>query len=297
MTMKKKGLGKGLDALFAVEQQAAGATEAPKEIALVEIDPNPNQPRKSFDPEKLAELSESIKTHGLLQPLVVTPRDNRYLLVAGERRWRAARMAGLTQIPALVLPLDDRAIAEISLVENLQRDDLNPLEEAEGIAQLMEQFGLTQEDTAQRLGRSRPAIANALRLLQLAKPVQEMVRRGELSAGHARALAALHDETLQQQMAQMVVEEDLSVRQLEMLLRKQKMQAQADSSTDKDKPKLAEPEFTELEDRLMRALGTRVVVKGTMDKGRIILEYFQRDDLERIYEIATQLTADSDQKP
>ena len=294
MTMKKKGLGKGLDALFAVEQQAAGAAAAPTEIALVDIDPNPNQPRKSFDPEKLAELSESIKTHGLLQPLVVTPRDNhRYLLVAGERRWRAARMAGLVKIPALVLTLDEREIAEISLVENLQRDDLNPLEEAEGIAQLMEQFSFTQEDAAQRLGRSRPSVANALRLLQLSKPVQEMVRTGGLSAGHARALAAVHDETLQIQIAQMTMEEDLSVRQLEELLRKQKkLAASADA---KEKVKQPAPEFTELEDRLMRALGTRVVVKGTIDKGRIILEYFQRDDLERIYEIATQLTADSDQ--
>ena len=178
MMVKKKGLGKGLDALFAVEQQAAGAAEAPTEIALVDIDPNPNQPRKSFDPEKLAELSESIKNHGLLQPLVVTPRNNRYLLVAGERRWRAARMAGLTKIPAVVMNLDEREIAEISLVENLQRDDLNPLEEAEGIAQLMEQFAFTQEDTAQRLGRSRPSVANALRLLQLTKPVQELSGRG-----------------------------------------------------------------------------------------------------------------------
>ena len=293
MMVKKKGLGKGLDALFAVEQQAAGAAEAPTEIALVDIDPNPNQPRKSFDPEKLAELSESIKNHGLLQPLVVTPRNNRYLLVAGERRWRAARMAGLTKIPAVVMNLDEREIAEISLVENLQRDDLNPLEEAEGIAQLMEQFAFTQEDTAQRLGRSRPSVANALRLLQLTKPVQELVRQGALSAGHARALAAVHDETLQLQIAQIVMEEGLSVRQLEELLRKQKRMKESPDA--KKKEKQPAPEFTELEDRLMRALGTRVVVKGTMDKGRIILEYFQRDDLERIYEIATQLTADSDQ--
>lgn len=292
MMAKKKGLGKGLDALFAVEQQAAGSAEAPAEIALVDIDPNPNQPRKSFDPEKLAELSESIQNHGLLQPLVVTPRNNRYLLVAGERRWRAARMAGLTKVPAVILTLDEREVAEISLVENLQRDDLNPLEEAEGIAQLMEQFSLTQEDTAQRLGRSRPSIANALRLLQLTPPVQEMVRQGALSAGHARALAAVHDETLQLQIAQVVIEEELSVRQLEELLRKQKKMTSA--SEGKEKEKQPAPEFTELEDRLMRALGTRVVVKGSMDKGRIILEYFQRDDLERIYEIATQLTADSD---
>ena len=288
---KKTGLGKGLESLFSLEQKAAGVN-TPTEISLVDIDPNPNQPRKSFDPEKLEELAESIRNHGLLQPLVVTPQGSRYLLVAGERRWRAARMAGLSLIPAVVMNLDEKAIAEISLVENLQRDDLNPLEEAEGIAQLMDQFALTQEDAAQRLGRSRPSVANALRLLQLSAPGQTMVREGQLSAGHARALAAVHDESLQIQLAQMAIEEGLSVRQLEDTLRKLKKQAEAEKKVVVKEP---QPEFTELEDRLMRALGTRVVVKGNMDKGRIILEYFQRDDLERIYEIATQLTAESEQ--
>jgi len=287
---KKTGLGKGLESLFSLEQKAAGVN-TPTEISIVDIDPNPNQPRKYFDQEKLEELAESIRNHGLLQPLVVTPQGSRYLLVAGERRWRAARMAGLSMIPAIVMNLDEKAIAEISLVENLQRDDLNPLEEAEGIAQLMDQFALTQEDAAQRLGRSRPAIANALRLLQLSAPVQAMVRDGKLSAGHARALAAVHDETLQVQLAQMAFEEGLSVRQLEETLRKLKKQAEAEKKPVVKEP---QPEFTELEDRLMRALGTRVVVKGSMDKGRIILEYFQRDDLERIFEIATQLTMNSE---
>ena len=287
---KKTGLGKGLESLFSLEQKAAGVN-TPTEISIVDIDPNPNQPRKNFDSEKLDELAESIRNHGLLQPLVVTPQGSRYLLVAGERRWRAARLAGLSLVPAVVMNLDAKSIAEIALVENLQRDDLNPLEEAEGIAQLMEQFAITQEDAAQRLGRSRPAIANALRLLQLTAPVKAMVRYGKLSAGHARALAAIHDETLQVQLAQMTIEEELSVRQLEDTLRKLKKQ----SETEKKTPiKEAQPEFTELEDRLMRALGTRVIVKGNMDKGRIILEYFQRDDLERIFEIATHLAADAE---
>lgn len=287
---KKTGLGKGLESLFILEQKAAGVN-TPTEISIVDIDPNPNQPRKNFNSEKLDELAESIRNHGLLQPLVVTPQGSRYLLVAGERRWRAARLAGLSLVPAVVMNLDAKAIAEIALVENLQRDDLNPLEEAEGIAQLMEQFSITQEDAAQRLGRSRPAIANALRLLQLTAPVKAMVRDGKLTAGHARALAAVHDETLQVQLAQMTLEEELSVRQLEDTLRKLKKQSEAEK---KVPVKESQPEFTELEDRLMRALGTRVIVKGNMDKGRIILEYFQRDDLERIFEIATHLAADTE---
>ena len=285
MTPKKKGLGKGLDALFAVEQQAAGTDSAPTELPILEIDPNPNQPRKHFDPEKLAELSESILNHGLLQPIVVTPRGARYLLVAGERRWRAARQAGLTQVPAIVLPMDDKQVAEISLVENLQRDDLNALEEAEGIAQLMEQFSLTQEDAAQRLGRSRPALANSLRLLQLSPAVQALVREGSLSAGHARALVGLPEEE-QLAIARTVIDQGLSVRQLEEMMRKRKK-----APAPKEPPK-AIPDFSDLEDKLMHALGTRAVIKGTMDRGRIILEYYQRDDLERIYEIATQLTMD-----
>ena len=291
MIPKKKGLGKGLDALFAVEKQSADTYEdlTPNQLPLVNIDPNPNQPRKQFDEEKLRELSESIITHGLLQPLVVTPRNGRYMLVAGERRWRAARMAGLAQVPALVMNLDEKEVAEISLVENLQRDDLNALEEAQGISLLMEQFAMTQEEAAQRLGRSRPAVANALRLLQLVPDVQEMVRNRQLSAGHGRALAGVQDEAHQLELAHIVVEEGLSVRQLEELLRKKKS---ARPQVVDNQP--VQAEFTELEDKLMRALGTRVVVKGNLDKGRIILEYFQRDDLERIYEIATQLTSGSE---
>jgi ParB family chromosome partitioning protein len=289
MTPKKKGLGKGLDALFAVEKQSADTQEevTPNQLPLVNIDPNPNQPRKQFDEEKLKELSDSIATHGMLQPLLVTPRNGRYMLVAGERRWRAARMAGLAQVPALIMSLTEKEVAELSLIENLQRDDLNALEEAQGIAQLMEQFSMTQEEAAQRLGRSRPAVANALRLLQLAPEVQEMLRQGQLSAGHGRALAGIQQMEQQVALAQEVISQGLSVRQLEELLRKKKSRRVV------EKPAVA-PEFTELEDKLMRAFGTRVVVKGNLDKGRIILEYFQRDDLERIYEIATQWTADSE---
>jgi ParB family chromosome partitioning protein len=202
-------------------------------------------------------------------------------------------MAGLNTVPAIILPLDDRQIAEISLIENLQRDDLNALEEAEGISRLMEQFELTQEDAAQRLGRSRPSVTNALRLLQLCPEVQAMVRNGTLSAGHARALAAIKEQALQRELAQMVVDQGISVRELEEYMRKLKNPPPEKKAS----PQPSNPEFSELEDKLMQALGTRVIVKGNLDKGRIILEYFQRDDLERIYEIAVQLTANSAPSP
>ena len=218
MMVKKKGLGKGLDALFAVEQQAAGAAEAPTEIALVDIDPNPNQPRKSFDPEKLAELSESIKNHGLLQPLVVTPRNNRYLLVAGERRWRAARMAGLTKIPAVVMNLDEREIAEISLVENLQRRDLDFFEEANGFKRLIDQYGLTQEEAARKVGKTQSAVANKLRLLRLSPQNMEMIRSANLTERHARCLLRLEQEEDRINATKFIIEHDLNVSRAEQYI-------------------------------------------------------------------------------
>jgi len=285
--VKKKGLGRGLDALFAAQNENAEASGDAREISLFEIDPNPRQARKQFDPEALTELTDSIRAHGLLQPLVVTPRGNRYLLVAGERRWRASRNAGLTAVPVRVLQLDDRQVAELSLIENLQRQDLNPLEEAEGLSQLMEQFGMTQEEAARRVGRSRPAVANALRLLQLDAAVQALVRSGELSAGHARCLAGVHDAVQQLSLARLSIDQGLSVRQLEELLAKKKEEKHRLPRLPEEKA----PEFLDLEEKLTGGFGMKAVVQGTLEKGKITLEYFQREDLEQLYELAVNLAA------
>lgn len=295
---KKGGLGKGLEALFgdnlaapvspdAPAPQAAEdtASSAPQLIPIVDIDPNRYQPRQEFDPEALQELSQSIATHGVLQPVLVTPREGRYMLVAGERRWRAARLAGLTELPALILDMDDKAAAEAALVENLQRSDLNALEEAEGIAHLMSSFSLTQQQAAERLGRSRPAIANSLRLLQLPQELQQGVRDGRLSSGHARCLAGVKDAQRQRTLAQWTVERGLSVRQLEELARKPIDPPAPRKATPSGPPS---PEFAELEDLLRQMMGTKVEVKGSLEKGKIVLEYYSREDLERLYEMAAQ---------
>ena len=195
--MAKKALGKGLGALMDIREEIDQEQQkTPSEIDIQLIDINPNQPRKNFDAEKLRELAESIRQHGIIQPLVLKPEKARYLIVAGERRYRAARMAGLKQVPAVIKEVTDQELLQLSIIENIQREDLNPLEEAEGIAELMAQFSLNQEEAAEILGRSRSAVANSLRLLNLPQSVKEAVVEGKLSAGHARALLAIRDKTL-----------------------------------------------------------------------------------------------------
>lgn len=287
MAVKKHGLGRGLDALLAPVDLEEVSTPAQQQVPLNLIDPNPNQPRKAFDTYKLQELADSIREHGILQPLLVVPRDDRYLLVAGERRWRAARLAGLTEAPVLLRDYTPQQIAEIALVENLQRDDLNVLDEALGIRSLLETFHLTQEQVSQRLGMSRPAVTNALRLLQLPETVQDSLRRGLLSAGHARALAGLNgDIPAMMQLALRAEEGKLTVRQTEELVRRAK---QRTASPKKARDLGAYEDFAELEERLMQAFGTRVHVQGSLQKGKIVVEYFNRDDLERIYDLAASL--------
>lgn len=271
----KRGLGRGLDALLAVP----GETKAPAEIDILLIDPNPEQPRKQFDDGKLEELSASIREHGVLQPLLLTAAGDRYQIVAGERRWRAARMAGFKQVPALVRDFTPQQVAEVSLVENLQRDNLNPLEEAQGIRALLDTFALTQEQVAERLSMSRPAVTNALRLLNLPHPVLDLMRQGVLSAGHGRTLAAVEDPAAACSLALRAVDEELSVRALETLVkldRKQPKQQNRKSGRT--------PELREFEETLMRVLGTKVRISGSQDRGTIQLEYYSRNDLERLYE-------------
>ena len=289
MSVKQKhGLGRGLDALLAVP----GETAAPAEVDLLSIDPNPDQPRKQFDEDKLEELAASIREHGVLQPLLVIRNGERYTLVAGERRWRAARMAGLKQVPALVRDFSAQQVAEVSLVENLQRDDLNPLEEARGIRSLIDTFTLTQEQVAERLSMSRPAVTNALRLLALPQPVLDLMRQGVLSAGHGRALAGVEDASIACSLALRAVDQDLSVRALETLV---KLDKKVKEPPQHKKPK-ASLELKEFEERLMRRLGTKVKITGSPERGSIVLEYYSRSDLERLYERTMETLGSKDER-
>ncbi len=277
---KKRGLGTGLDALFA-SPEADAAEEAAREIQtlpLSRIEPRGGQPRKDFDAETLAELAESIREYGLIQPITVRALDHGYYqIIAGERRWRAARLAGLTEVPVRILEADDRLTAELALVENLQREDLNPLEEARGYQELMSGYGLTQEETAQRVQRSRSAVANSLRLLNLTPPVLEMVEKGALSAGHARSLLPLGDERRQLAAARKVAEEGLSVRQTEALVARLQKEGRAKKPPAGDGVDYAR----EAERRLSDALGRGVKLIGGK-KGRISLEFYSADDREAL---------------
>lgn len=265
MAAKKGGLGKGLDAIFSEnDMEDRNAAVA---ININEIEPNRAQPRKSFDDASLADLAESIAQHGVLQPLLVRPLiGGGYQIVAGERRWRAARMAGVQEVPAVVRDLSESEVMQLALIENLQREDLNPLEEAGGYQALMEEYGFTQEDVARTVGRSRPAVANALRLLALPEDLRALVQEGKLSAGHARALLAFPDEEGMRRAARLAVEQGLSVRQLE------KMAQAARGETAEGKPKKEKrrlPYYDEVELALHEHLGRRVSVKGSQKKGTL----------------------------
>ena len=277
----KKGLGTGLDVLFGDISKEEEKAELVQNLPISKIEPREGQPRTVFDEEALSELAESIREYGLLMPVTVRKLDSGYYqLIAGERRWRASRMAGLAEIPARVIEADDRLATELALVENLQREDLNPVEEAQGYRTLMEDYGLTQEEAAQRVGKSRPAVANALRLLSLAPEVLQFVEQGLLSAGHARALVPVRPEELQIDAARQVMKNGLSVRRTEELA-KRLMKP----------PRLAQDEggirvdyAAEVTRRLERALGRRVLLSETGKKGRIVLEYYGADDRERLIE-------------
>lgn len=278
MAQKKGGLGKGLDLLFAENalEDAGKAVTLP----IDEVTPNKDQPRKQFDEAALSDLSASIAQHGVLQPLLVRPMaGGGYQIVAGERRYRASRMAGLTEIPVVVRELDDRETAQLALIENLQREDLNPMEEALGYQTLMNAYGLTQEETAKIVNKSRPAVANALRLLNLPEKVTELVAAGALSAGHARAILSFDTAQEQEEMAQTVVVKDISVREIERL-------AKAAKKGDKpQKPITAfsrDSFFEEVELALSEQLGRKVKVAGNEKSGTLILEFYGKDDLQAL---------------
>lgn len=286
---KKSGLGKGLNALFTepageivpgIDKIGGKTDKSITVIALADIEPNKNQPRKDFDADKLAALSESIKEHGVVSPIIVVPTQNgTYKIVAGERRWRASKLAGLHEIPCVIRDFEEQEVMEIALVENLQRDDLNPIEEAEGYRQLMNAFSLTQEEISKRVGKSRSAIANALRLNNLCDAVKEMVQKDKLTQGHARALLTL-DEKTQIELAEKIIENDLNVRQAESLA--QNATSGKKKVTKKSANPLTQKFYKEIEGDLSSRFGTKVKISEGSKKGKIEIEYYSKDDLERI---------------
>ena len=286
----QRGLGRGLGALLGddvvVEQKApeAAAVEAKPtgdEVRLLPIrliDPNKDQPRRSFNEEALQELASSIRAVGVIQPIIVAPVGERYRIIAGERRYRASRMAELDEIPAIIRDWDTLRQMEAALIENLQRDDLNPIEEAMGVRRLMDEAGLTQEKIAERIGKSRPAVANLLRLLTLEDSVQKLVVEGKLSAGHARALVTV-DKKRQVQLANLTVQQGWSVRQLERIC------AQPQEREEKKPVKVRDQQFSQLEGMARELFGTRAKLDGTHDSGKLTLFYYSQDDLQRIWEV------------
>lgn len=277
----KKGLGTGLDVLFGDKSNEKEENEGVIDLPLAKVEPREGQPRTIFDEETLSELAESIREYGLIQPVTVRKLSSGYYqLIAGERRWRAARLAGLSEIPARVIEADDRLATELALVENLQREDLNPIEEAQGYRTLMEDYGLTQDEAALRVGKSRPSVANALRLLSLAPEVLQFVEQGLLSAGHARALVSVKPEELQIDAARQVMRNGLSVRKTEELAKK--LMRPPKPLT--DEMSIRVDYVAEVTRRLERALGRKVLLSETGKKGRIVLEYYGADDRERLIE-------------
>lgn len=277
---RESGLGRGLDALMGAPSslldnpETTGVTMLP----IAKVEANVAQPRKQFDGEALDDLADSISTHGILQPITVRRlQSGYYQIISGERRWRAARQAGLSEVPVLIIEADDRKVMELSLIENLQREDLNPMEEAAGFQKLMQDFQLTQEECAQRVGKSRPAIANALRLMALPESIQAMVEEGRISAGHARALLAVNQPEKQQALAEKIAEDDLSVRQTEQLVKK--LNAPEEEAKPVKKDPLSVDYAAVAAKELGDKLGRKVKIVSGKRKGRLELEYYGVDDL------------------
>ena len=280
---KMTGLGKGLDALFGgmpaeiIEEEQLQENDVLKNLKITEVEPNREQPRKNFEQEALEELAESIKTYGLIQPIVVTKKDGYYGIVAGERRWRASKIAGLTEIPAIIREDDDKKNKEIALIENMQREDLNAYEKAIGIRTLMDEYSLTQEQVAKTLGKARSSIANTVRVLNLCPDVLEFVKEGKLSEGHCKALLAITDSKKQYETAVRLIEKGQTTRQAEQKARLAKKSPGVD-----EKYKVL---FRDIEDTFQGFFGTKVKLDAGRRKGKIIIEYNNNDDLERILDL------------
>ncbi|MEA4823999.1 MAG: ParB/RepB/Spo0J family partition protein [Clostridiaceae bacterium] len=277
-----KGLGRGLGALLGSDAGEAAPESAVHTLRVSDIEPNPKQPRRDFDEEALQALADSIRDNGLLQPLLVRRVGNGFQLIAGERRWRAARRAGLLELPAIILEADDRRMTELALIENLQREDLNPLEEAESYRVLTEEFGLSQAEAAQKVGKSRPAVANAIRLLSLPDDVRAMLRDGRLSAGHARALLTLEDTQMIRELATRVADNSLSVRQTEKLAAAWKAAAEKPKKKKSEALEEGADPLGETRERLSGLYGRRVTFRPGKGKGYVMLEYYDNDDLDTL---------------
>ena len=274
---KKQALGRGMDAIFI--DNTPDSPERTDKLAVSDIEPRRDQPRKTFDPESLSSLADSIAANGLIQPIIVRPSESSalYSIVAGERRWRAARMAGLSEVPVVIIDADDRKAAEYALVENIQREDLNPIEEAEGLKSLIEDYNLTQEQAAKRVGKSRAAIANALRLLELPDEVISLVGHKSLSAGHARALLGLNDKTLIPDAAKTIVDHELSVRAAEERIKKRNSKPEP-----KKNDPVADSYYSSLEQKLTESLGHKVRISRSKRRRSISISYKNSDELEEL---------------
>lgn len=292
---KNRGLGKGLEALFSnseIDTQEISVTKKEESeekgisfIDINEIKPNQNQPRKSFNEEKLEELAASIIENGLIQPVILRKADKGYEIVAGERRWRACRKAGLKEIPCIIREFTDEQNMLIAIIENMQREDLNPIEEAEGLNQMIVNFGMTQEQVSKSVGKSRPYITNALRLLKLPSEIREMLLANQLSAGHARAIAGISDTEKQIQLAEYAIKEGLSVREIEKIIKEENTPKKKISRKKTEKS----ADVRKVEDDLKQIMGTKVNLNQSGKKGKIEIEYYSRDELERLIEMLKSL--------
>lgn len=294
----KKGLGRGLDSLFGpldeeenvkVEQKEVVKVEKvvvnePKEIDIGLIDRNPDQPRTIFDEDALNELASSIKIHGVISPIIVKEVQGRYVIIAGERRWRASRLAGKKTIPCIVRDYTEQEISEIAIIENLQREDLNPIESAKAIKNLIQQYSLTQDEVADKIGKSRPAVANTLRLLTLPEQIITLVEKNKLTAGHARTLLGIDNAAKQKEIAVAIIEKGLTVRDVENIIKNLNKPKVASV-----KPQEKSLELKDFENKIKRILSTSVSVKGNDKKGKIVIDYYSIDDLNRIYDILLNL--------
>ena len=277
---KKSGLGKGAAALFSDIADNLEETSSVVMLNIIDVQPNANQPRRNFDDEKLDTLADSIKANGIIQPIIVVKHDDMYMIVAGERRWRAARKAGLKEIPAIVQDYSDKQIMEVALIENLQREDLNPVDEAMGYKTLMNMFSLTQEQISERIGKSRSAVANSLRLLNLSEDVLNLIKEGKLTEGHAKVIMSLKDPSEQLAAANAVINKRLSVRETEQLV---KAKLNPPRTIIKPNRQLAEY-LSDLEDNISKTMGTRVKIHHKNGKGKIEIDYYSNDEFERIME-------------
>lgn len=288
---KNSGLGKGLEALFGemnsdslaktkTDKKDGKADDNTTSIAIDDIKPNLNQPRKTFDPEALSDLTDSIKEHGVIQPIIVRPHGESYEIVAGERRWRASREAGLKEVPCLVRDLTDEELMLLAIVENMQREDLNPVEEAEGLDRMMNTYGMTQQQVSKSVGKSRPYIANSLRLLKLPEKIRDMMSEGKISGGHGRALLSLKSEKEMLKLAMQIEKEGLSVREVE-----RRVSSDAKPKPRKGRAAEKNSDVLQVEAELKEHLGTKVNLKMGAKKGTIEIEYYSRDELERLIDL------------